>query len=172
MASGKNQDRFFVWMINFQHWNQQNLPEKSIIGADPNTIPHEDWVKLVKELDGHILKSAIFSYQSEFEADYEIISHNSTFSGDVWQEKVKKLRKSLLKYQCNAIVISSLSEIQYLLNLRSSNFKYVPLFRAYLIVSENDVVLYTNRSRVTLGPQLQLKFDLSSNLCSSLDCVV
>lgn len=153
-------------------FQQQVLKEKSVIAVDPVTTPHEDWVMFEKELDEHILKSATnFVPHPTSAAEFLIKSHNSSFSGVVWQEKVKILREKLARYQCNAIVISSLSEIAYLLNVRSTNFEYVPVFRAYLIVTQDQVVLYTNRSRVTLGPQLQFKFDMRNNKCLSNNCV-
>lgn len=104
--------------------------------------------------------------------DYVIMSHNSTFSGLTWQEKVKILRETLADHRCDAIVVSSQTEIAYLLNLRSSNFKLVPVFQAYLIVSQDEVFLFTNRTRVSLGPELQLKFDMRYNKCLSNNCVM
>lgn len=100
------------------------------------------------------------------------MSHNSTFSGPTWQEKVKTLREELENFHCSAIVVSSLTEIAYLLNLRSSDFEFVPVFQAYLIVSQDEAFLYTNRSKLTLGPQLQLKYDMKDNKCISINCVV
>jgi Xaa-Pro aminopeptidase len=152
--------------------NQQELPEKSTIGLDTSTIPHEDFLQISQELEGFVMKpitNLITTPHSDL--DYSIISHNSTFSGVKWQEKVKILRDKLQKYHCSAIVVSSLSEIAYLLNVRSSDFKYEPVFRAYLIVTQNDVILYTNRSKVTLGPQIQFNYDTRINKCSSNNCV-
>jgi Xaa-Pro aminopeptidase len=104
--------------------------------------------------------------------DYSIKTHNSTFSGTSWQNKTDILREHLRAHRCDAIVVSSLTEIAYLLNLRGGDFRYVPVFKAYLIVSHREIVLYTNRTKVSIEAELMLHFDFKTNSCFKEKCVM
>lgn len=102
----------------------------------------------------------------------DIKPHNSSFSGVHWHAKVEKLREHLRGFRCNAMVVTSLTEIAYLLNLRGADYRYIPVFNAYLIVTEWDVVLYTNRTKVSTEAQLMMNFDFQTNSCFKEKCVV
>jgi Xaa-Pro aminopeptidase len=69
-------------------------------------------------------------------------------------------------------VVSSLTEIAYLLNLRGGDYRYIPVFRAFLIVSHYEILLYTNRARISIEAQIMLNFDLKTNSCFKEKCVV
>lgn len=69
-------------------------------------------------------------------------------------------------------VVTSLTEIAYLLNLRGGDFRYVPVFRAYLIVSQEEVILYTNKSKIHLDVEIKLNFDFKTNACHREACVM
>lgn len=52
-----------------------------------------------------------------------------TYAGETWQSKVHALRERLAIDRCDAIVITSLTEIAYLLNLRGNDVPYTPVFK-------------------------------------------
>lgn len=104
--------------------------------------------------------------------DFSIKTHNSTFSGVHWHTKVEQLREQLRVYRCDAIVVTSLTEIAYLLNLRGGDYRYIPVFNAYLIVSQREVILYTNRTKVSTEALLMMNFDFTTNSCFKERCVM
>lgn len=104
--------------------------------------------------------------------DFTIKTHNSTFSGVSWQNKTAVLREHLNLHRCDAMVVNSLTEIAYLLNLRGSDVRYIPVFKSYLIVTHREIILYTNRTKMTMEGQMMLKFDLKTNSCFHEKCVV
>lgn len=55
--------------------------------------------------------------------------HPLIYAGEKWQSKIKTLRKHLLKEHCDAMIVTSLTEIAYLLNLRGTDFPYTPVFK-------------------------------------------
>lgn len=69
-------------------------------------------------------------------------------------------------------VVTSLTEIAYLLNLRGGDFRYVPVFRAFLIVTQTEMILYTNRTKVSLEVETMLHFDFKINSCYEHPCVM
>ncbi|KFB48837.1 AGAP000476-PA-like protein [Anopheles sinensis] len=70
------------------------------------------------------------------------------YTGRRASEKVAALRVALQEEGANAIVVSALDEIAWLLNLRGSDIRYNPVFFAYLIVSHDKLHLFTNTERI------------------------
>lgn len=131
------------------------------------------WIEWERELNRYGLEiitvknliDSIWGSSRTSTRDFTIKSHNSTFSGVTWQDKVSTLRKHLKSHRCDAIVVTSLTEIAYLLNLRGGDFRYVPVFRAYLIVSQREIILYTNPGKVTMQAQLKINYDFNTKTC-------
>lgn len=51
------------------------------------------------------------------------------YAGETWQSRIHTLRDRLIADRCDAIVITSLTEIAYLLNLRGDDVPYTPVFK-------------------------------------------
>lgn len=163
----------FKYTLNKTVPFQKQLTRNSIVGADAKTIPHTLWHEWERELNRYSLEittvknliDSIWGSIRVSKRDYTIKSHNSTFAGITWEKKVANLRGHLKSHRCDAMVVTSLTEIAYLLNLRGGDFRYVPVFRAYLIVSQHEVILYTNPGKITLQAQLLLNFDFNTKTC-------
>jgi Xaa-Pro aminopeptidase len=122
----------------------------------------------VKNLIDDIRRSDIKSDPSR---DFKIKPHNSTYSGVHWKKKVEQLKEHLRAHRCDAMVVTSLTEIAYLLNLRGKDFKYIPVFRAYLVVSQ-EIYLYTNTSRVSEATELMMNYYIRDKACLKQPCVM
>lgn len=61
-------------------------------------------------------------------------------------EKIDWLRDFIDKKGCDAILISSLDEIAWLLNVRASDIEYNPLVISYLLVTKEDVRWFVRES--------------------------
>lgn len=83
--------------------------------------------------------------------------HPFYFSGERWEDKVHKLIKNLMEYSMDAFVITSQTEINWLLNLRGSDYVYTPLFKSFVIVSKKTIYLYVNRAQMTNAIELHLQ---------------
>lgn len=104
--------------------------------------------------------------------DFQVRYHNSSYTGVSWMKKVDVLREHLKRDRCDAMVVTSLTEIAYLLNLRGGDFTYLPVFRSYLVVTHRDITLYTNKTKVSIDAQLSLHFDLKNSSCYREPCVM
>lgn len=69
-------------------------------------------------------------------------------TGESRLQKLSWLRKFLLKEGCDCMVISSLDEIAWLLNVRGRDIEYNPLVISYLLVTMDDVFWYVLKSPV------------------------
>lgn len=65
-----------------------------------------------------------------------IYVHPVVFAGEKWTTKIMALRLQLLETRSDAIIITSLTEIAYLLNLRSNDLAHTPVFKVDLCTKQ------------------------------------
>lgn len=66
-------------------------------------------------------------------------------------DKISRLRKYMLRNECDAAFLSSLDEIAWLLNVRASDIEYNPYVISYLYVSQDDVLWFVRKDDGTYG---------------------
>lgn len=91
--------------------------------------------------------------------------HPFIHAGEKWETKIRTLRKHLADDRCDAMIVTSLTEIAYLLNLRGNDLAYTPVFKAYLLVSQGETILYVNKNRINLGIILHLNSEPCETEC-------
>lgn len=69
----------------------------------------------------------------------EIIDLSDEQAGESSDSKIDWLRTFLRKKRCDAMLVTALDEIAWLLNVRASDIEYNPLVISYLIVTQEDV---------------------------------
>ncbi|XP_058063091.1 xaa-Pro aminopeptidase ApepP-like [Anopheles bellator] len=70
------------------------------------------------------------------------------YTGQRAADKIATVRDTLHALGANAIVISALDEVAWLLNLRGTDILYNPVFFAYAIIAHERVHLFTNVERI------------------------
>lgn len=107
------------------------------VGCDPRTVPHKLWLEWEAQLQlkyirvirlNHNLIDLIWLHRPK-ESTELIQVHPLKYAGEKWQNKIQTLRKHLVEEHCDAMVVTSLTEIAYLLNLRGSDVPYKPVFK-------------------------------------------
>nr|CAD7268570.1 unnamed protein product [Timema shepardi] len=93
--------------------------------------------------------------------------HDLKYAGKEWGEKVLELRQELKALQMDAMVVTSLDEVAWLLNIRGRDTPYSPLVRAFLIVTPSEIHMYTNQSKI---PR-EVRLHLNTWSCHSENCV-
>ncbi len=59
-------------------------------------------------------------------------------------EKIEKIREKFKKEHAECLVISALDQIAWILNLRGNDIEYNPVFLSYMIISNDEVLLFAN----------------------------
>lgn len=72
--------------------------------------------------------------------------HGLRYCGKTVEDKIAMVRESLASMGASAYVASRLDGIAWLLNARGAAVPYSPLFLAYLVVTADSIVLYTERN--------------------------
>lgn len=52
-----------------------------------------------------------------------------SYAGEKWEDKILELRQKLYYHKCDAMIVTSLTEIAYLLNVRGRDIPYTPVVK-------------------------------------------
>lgn len=130
-----------------------NLEEKSVVGFDGRTVNCNFFGRLKNRLDSKNityvtdkdLVDAIWKDRPEMSAR-KVWKLDYKYTGMSRKDKLNRLFGILEKNGADAIVLTALDEIAWLLNLRGNDIEYCPVFLSFMYVSQKSSVLYVNRS--------------------------
>ena len=81
--------------------------------------------------------------------DNPIEIHSLEFAGETVHNKIGRIRRALRQRHADGILMASLDDIAWTLNLRGTDVHCTPVFVAYLLISSKDVTLYVNPAKLT-----------------------
>lgn len=138
-------------------WLKNELANGSRIGADPKLMSASAWNSLKYELDNSTLHlvpvhvnliDLIWKNHADTIADKDAFVWEFEYSGKNWTTKVEETRNELRNMGVQAMVITSLAEIAWLLNIRGRDIPYNPFVKSYVLLSLHEVRLYVDRSKL------------------------
>lgn len=125
---------------------QYHLRPGQRVGADPHLVPHHLWRKWESELEDRMLKlrnvnnniiDLVWKDRPEPDMIKIQILHKS-YAGEKWEDKIKELRERLHHFKCDAMIVTSLTEIAYLLNIRGRDLPFTPVIKVgHIYISDN-----------------------------------
>lgn len=159
---------FNIEKTSVTNWLLSELYPDSTVGGDARTVPHfqwqnwqaELWRKFIRLVKVHQRLVEDLWHDRPPPNSHSLHVHRQIYAGEKWQSKVTTLRAKLAEHRCDAIVLTSLTEIAYILNVRGADIPYTPVFKAYLIVARDQIMLYTNITRIEEGVKLHLNADI------------
>ncbi|SPP87809.1 xaa-Pro aminopeptidase 2 [Drosophila guanche] len=162
--------------VSIADWLGSRVHLDKRVGADPHLVPHYLWAQWERELEDKFLKlvkvnnnlvDLIWGAERPEQPKNQVIQVQAReFAGENWQDKIRELRRRLAHLGCDAMVVTSLTEIAYLLNIRGTDIPYTPVVKSYAIVSQDDIFFYVDHGKISLGIDLHLRTD-----CYNEDCV-
>ena len=70
------------------------------------------------------------------------------YAGESTRDKLARIRKALRQRHADGMLMSSLDDIAWTLNLRGTDVHCNPVFVSYLLVSSKDAILYINKVKL------------------------
>ncbi|XP_044262577.1 xaa-Pro aminopeptidase ApepP-like isoform X1 [Tribolium madens] len=144
------------YVPNISQWLRESRPQGGVIGADPKLFSQSKWEEFSVSLRD--VKWELIEIQTDL---IDVIWTNrparrnknafildEKYTGRKWTRKIHNLRKTVQKLQADAIVVTSLDEIGWLLNIRGRDIPSSPLVRSYLLLDMERVWLYVNQSQL------------------------
>ena len=134
-------------------WLGSVLPQGSVVAVDGWVNTTSDVENLQNELQayGLTLRTDLDPYE-ELWTDRPAIPQSKAFiqelefAGESAASKIARIRE---KIEQNAIVVTSLEEVAWTLNLRAEDVLYTPFVLGYVLITPTDTLLYICKEKVT-----------------------
>ncbi len=149
---------------DFISWLTDNLNPGSKIALDGRIFSIKQTRSIEKTLEG---KNISFDFNcdliSELWTDRPPIpcslafDHSTQFCGKERSVKITEVREQMKIKEADYHLLTSLDDIMWLLNIRGSDIKYSPLLISFAIVGEEQILLFTDESKIPL--KLASEFD-------------
>ncbi len=86
-----------------------------------------------------------------------LYEYEEKYAGESVESKLHRTREALAQKHCQAMVISALDEIAWLLNIRGKDVEYTPCLISYLVVEENRCTLFVEPSKLDAAASAYLQ---------------
>lgn len=81
------------------------------------------------------------------------------YSGEARRQKIGRIREAMLMEEMQVLLVTSLDEIAWTLNLRGDDVKCNPVFLAFMIITEKECILFSQKKAFSKEILEQLKKD-------------
>ncbi|EDV97544.1 xaa-Pro aminopeptidase ApepP [Drosophila grimshawi] len=138
-------------------WLGKNLPNGSTIGVDPSLFSFRAAKAIKKELTAancnligieRNLIDEVWGVDQPARTSNNIIALKLNFAGETILKKWERVRQQMELQNVSALIVSSLDEIAWFLNMRGTDIDYNPVFFAFMIVTNNQIVLFVDASKL------------------------
>ena len=134
-------------------WLGSMLPQGSVVAVDGwvNTTAEVETMENELKANGLALRTDI-DPNAEIWTDRPVIPQSKAFiqgleyAGESAASKIQRIREKIGQ---NAIVVSSLEEVAWTLNLRADDVLYTPFVLGYVLITPADAYLYICKEKVT-----------------------
>ncbi len=75
--------------------------------------------------------------------------HPLEWAGETATAKIERIREQLRRERVHALMVTMLDDIAWTLNLRGTDVHCNPVFVSYLLIEQDDVVLFIDKAKVT-----------------------
>ncbi|KAI4460311.1 xaa-pro aminopeptidase 1 [Holotrichia oblita] len=156
---------------SISEWLKKHLKPFSRVGADPKYVSAYDWQDLEDDLNEVNISlvevkenpiDLIWKNHEEAKIEKSIFVLDVLYAGVNWTDKVEQVRKIVRDEGADAIVVTALDEIAWLLNIRGRDIPHNPFVSSYVILSERAIYMYVELSKLTPNVSEHLNINASS----------
>ena len=140
-----------------ENWLGEVLHKGEVVGVDGWIFTAEMYDSLKEQLEdyGLVLKSTADPFNTIWEdrpslPESPVFILPEKYTGMTCGEKIEAIRKGLESFKAEHIIVSSLDQIAWTLNMRGNDVNCNPLFVSYLIIGLNyDPTLYISKGKLS-----------------------
>jgi Xaa-Pro aminopeptidase len=89
----------------------------------------------------------------------KLYPYSADFAGESVESKLARMREQLAKKKADAMIISALDEIAWLLNIRGKDVEYNPVVIAYAVLEADKCTLFVDANKIDSPAQNYLDFN-------------
>ncbi len=150
--------------VSPENWLVKKLSEGSNVGIDPQSVTVSGFrffENILKEKEINLVKTndlleKIWEDRPEI-PENKIFELDISYTGLSRKEKKEAIVSELKQKDAEIHILSMLDEIAWLFNLRGSDVDYNPVFTAYGAVSKNEMLLFTDKNKISQELQDKLE---------------
>jgi len=144
-------------------WLAQTLPENSTVGVDGRSISQQFFAELKAAFSGQsiriVLDQDLISpiwHDRPDRPSSPLFNHPISVAGLSATDKVVQIRQYLTEQSADAILISTLDDVMWTLNVRGGDTNYCPISEGYLLIDQSSCRLFIDPSKLTHSVSQQL----------------
>lgn len=122
-----------------------------------NTILKENPNRHMCDAD---IVSSIWINRGEPEA-HALLILPEEYAGEGVDMKIARIRGDKNYKEADAVIVSDLCDIAWTLNMRGSDIEHMKVFYSYLIITNDDIIFYADKSRLTDHMPYLTKYDIT-----------
>ena len=138
-------------------WLMETLPVGSVLGIEGNLIAEHSAKSLDKKAKKQQftinyeedLISAVWEDREDIPLD-KIFVHELKYTGMSASEKIHKLREHMSEHNLSHYLASSLDDIAWLYNIRSSDIEFNPVVISFAMITASQAYLYILEEKLSL----------------------
>ena len=144
------------WLVTAASSHQPNLADTYCVGVNPEMWSVNGYKKLKEQLEeaGIGLKSIdlirpLWTDDRPAIPTHRFFEFDTRYAGESAHSKMERIRAKLRDKKADAMVISALDEIAWLLNIRGRDVEYNPVVISYLVLEQDKCTLFVLPEKVT-----------------------
>jgi len=140
-------------------WLEDNVP--GLVGVNPEMFSvndYKEWSEKIELKSIDLIKPLWIEDRPAIPAD-KLYPYAADFAGETVESKLARMREQLAKKKADAMIISALDEIAWLLNIRGNDVEYNPVVIAYVVLEANKCTLFVNADKIDSPAQNYLDFN-------------
>lgn len=141
---------------NYIDWIKNEVPENGKVAVNALATSNTNWEVLEQKLaskniqviDRPLLKQ-IWIERTLNDQKNPVFVHPIERAGKSVAQKLSDIREKMKTQNATLHIISSLDDVAWTLNLRGSDVQSNPVFLGYIVLSQNDVILFVDQEKLT-----------------------
>lgn len=133
---------------------KQELPGSGVIGFDGRTVgvaKGREYAEIASEKGGKVrydldLADDVWEERPPL-SEKPAFLLDIQYAGETVEQKLSRVRKAMEGQKADVLVITSLDDIGWLLNIRGNDVEYFPLLLSYAVIEKDRVELYADERK-------------------------
>lgn len=140
-------------------WLAENV--QGLVGVNPEMFSVNDfsaWNEKIALKSIDLIKPLWIEGRPAIPAD-KLYSYSADFAGESVESKLARMREKLVALHGDAIIVSALDEIAWLLNIRGNDVEYNPVVISYVVLEADKCTLFVDAKKIDTVARNYLDFN-------------
>ena len=147
------------WLCDELTANSQE--PKAKVGVNPEMFSvndYKEWSEKMELKSIDLIKPLWIEGRPAIPQD-KLYPYSADFAGESVESKLTRMREQIAKKKADAMIISALDEIAWLLNIRGNDVEYNPVVISYVVLEADKCTLFVDANKVDPVAQNYLDFN-------------